>query len=236
MKKPVIGIVPLVDRERESYWMLPGYMEGISQAGGIPVMLPLTRDEETVRTLSETLDGFVLPGGQDVSPEVYGRPKLPECTELCEERDWMEEMLLAAALELDKPVLGICRGIQLINAALGGTLNQDIPAFCPSEVDHHQKPPYDAPVHSVKIETDSPLYGALGAEEIRVNSCHHQGIEELAGELRPMATAQDGLIEAVQLPGKKFVWAVQWHPEFSWKTDENSRKLFRAFVEACAKE
>ena len=230
MKKPMIGIVPLVDRERESYWMLPGYMEGIAQAGGIPVMLPLTRDAETILRLAETLDGFLLSGGQDVSPEVYGREKLPECGELCEERDWMEEMLLAAAMEQNKPILGICRGIQLINAALGGTLCQDLPAFRPSPAEHRQKPPYNVPVHSVTIEKDSPLYQALGEEEIRVNSCHHQGIDRLAGQLLPMARAEDGLIEAVCLPGETFLWAVQWHPEFSWKTDGNSRKIFAAFV------
>lgn len=233
MKRPIIGIVPLVDTEKESYWMLPGYMEGVMQAGGLPVMLPLIRDEAAIRQLAESCEGFLFTGGQDVAPELYGEKRLPECGECSPERDKMESILLEEALKADKPVLGICRGIQFLNAALGGSLYQDIPTQRPSKLEHHQTPPYDIPVHKVRIEPDTPLYGILQTEMLAVNSYHHQAVKDLAGGLRVMASAEDGLTEAVFMPGKRFVWATQWHPEFSYKTDESSRKIFQAFVSAC---
>ena len=128
MRKPMIGLIPLVDEKRESYWMLPGYMEGIARAGGLAVMLPLTDKDEDIVRLLEAFDGFVFTGGHDVDPAIYGQEKLDICGDLCPGRDSMEQKLLRAALEADKPVLGICRGLQLINAVLGGTLWQDLPA------------------------------------------------------------------------------------------------------------
>ena len=122
MKKPLIGIVPLVDEARESYWMLPGYMQGVEQAGGVPVMLPLTDDAAALRQLADTCDGFLLTGGQDVSPALYGAAPTLQCGETCPARDAMEARLLDLALAADKPVLGICRGIQFLNVHLGGTL------------------------------------------------------------------------------------------------------------------
>ena len=219
MKRPLIGIVPLVDAQRESYWMLPGYMRGVEQAGGLPIMLPLTDDDAALRQLADTCDGFLLTGGQDVSPALYGAAPAPACGETCPARDAMETKLLALALEQDKPVLGICRGIQFLNIYLGGTLYQDLP--------------YDAPVHSVTLVPARPLYQLLGKCELAVNSLHHQAIKTLAPGLAAMAVSEDGLTEAVCLPDKRFVWAVQWHPEFSFRVNEDSRKIFKAFVGAC---
>lgn len=236
MKKPLVGIVPLVDEERESLWMLPGYMEGLTRAGAIPVMLPLISDKADLARLVEELDGFLLSGGHDVDPALYGEKPLPQCGIPCTPRDEMEKILVALALEQDKPVLGICRGIQFLNAVLGGTLYQDIPAQRPSELEHHQTPPYDRPVHRVKLKRESPLAKLLEAETLEVNSYHHQGIKTLAPGLEEMAWAEDGLVEAVYMPGKRFVWAVQWHPEFSWKSQEASRRILTAFVRAAEKE
>lgn len=235
VRRPMIGIVPLVDIERESYWMLPGYMEGIRQAGGVPVMLPLTADPQEIEALADAMDGFLFSGGHDVSPELYGEEKLPECAACCPERDAMEPGLLRAALERNKAVLGICRGIQLINAALGGTLYQDLPSLHPSEVCHRQAAPYDVPAHEVRIVESSPLHALLGKSEIGVNSCHHQAIKSLASGLKEMAWSPDGLIEAVYMPEKPFVWAVQWHPEFSYKVNPDSVAIFGAFVSAARK-
>lgn len=235
MKKPLVGIVPLVDEERESLWMLPGYMEGLTQAGAIPVMLPLTEDQEDLARLVEELDGVLFSGGHDVDPALYGEGPLPQCGTPCTARDKMEKILVELALEQDKPVLGICRGIQFLNAALGGTLYQDIPTQRPSDLEHHQTPPYDRPVHRVQLKRESPLAKLLGTETLEVNSYHHQGIKTLAPGLEEMARAEDGLIEAVWMPGKRFVWGVQWHPEFSWKTQEASRKILKAFVRAAEK-
>ena len=231
--KPLIGLIPLVDEGRESLWMLPGYMRGVEAAGGLPVMLPLTDDPEALRQLSAQCDGFLLTGGHVVSPGVYGAARLPACGACSPERDRMESALLALAMAADKPVLGICRGIQFINAALGGTLWQDLPTQRPSDVNHHQSPPYDAPAHAVSILPDTPLARLLGAEALRVNSYHHQAVRDLAPALRPMAVSPAGLVEAVWHPGRRFLWAVQWHPEFAWQTDPGAMKIFGAFVEAC---
>ena len=147
MKKPLIGVVPLYDSEKESFWMLPGYMEGIEAAGGIPVMLPMTADDGILEELVGALDGFLLTGGQDVDPALYGAAKSPACGETCPARDAMEPKLLRRALDADKPVFGICRGIQLLNACLGGTLYLDLPAEDERAVDHRMSPPYDRAVH-----------------------------------------------------------------------------------------
>ena len=142
-------------------------------------------------------------------------------------------LILDEALKRDKPILGFCRGIQFINAALGGTLWQDIPTELPSDVTHCQKQPYDIPSHEVDISTASPLYSLLKKEKISVNSYHHQGVRELSPQLVSMASAPDGLIEAVYAPEQRFLWAVQWHPEFAYLKEENSRLIFEEFVRNC---
>ncbi|MDR0322733.1 MAG: gamma-glutamyl-gamma-aminobutyrate hydrolase family protein [Treponema sp.] len=235
MSKPLIGVVPLWDEEKDSLWMLPGYMDGIEQAGGLPVMLPLTTDRSSLEQICRTVDGLLFTGGQDVAPSLYREEKTKYCGEICPQRDKMEAVLLSLfVMEMDKPAFGICRGIQFFNALLGGTLYQDLPAQFKGapKLHHHQKKPYDKPSHKVKIKTGSPLHILLGADEIDVNSCHHQGVKELSKELVCMATAEDGLVEAVFVPGRRFAWAVQWHPEYSLN-DEYSQKLFLSFVNAC---
>ena len=234
MQKPIVGVMPLVDRERESLWMLPGYMEGIMQAGGVPVMLPLTGNLDILKRAAEMCSSFLFTGGQDVSPSMYGEESLPTCGETSPARDGMEKEIFALAVEAEKPVLGICRGIQLINVLMGGTLYQDLPTQMPSTVEHHQIPPYDRPVHEVYIERGTPLYSLLERDSLAVNSYHHQGIKKLATGLRTMATAPDGLIEAVYAPGKRYLWAFQWHPEFSFLRDDVSREIFRSFINASA--
>ncbi|MCM1112638.1 MAG: gamma-glutamyl-gamma-aminobutyrate hydrolase family protein [Muribaculum sp.] len=232
MEKPMIGIIPLVDMERESYWMHPGYMKGVEQAGGIPVMLPLTSDEKDLQQAAEGMDGFLFTGGQDISPNMYAQEYSPLCGKCCRERDEMEAVLFRMVYELDKPVLGICRGIQYINVIMGGTLYQDLPSEHPSHTEHHQTPPYDVPIHQVKILEQSPLYNTLKKERIMVNSYHHQAIRILAPKLSVMAISDDDLVEAVCVPKKRFIWGIQWHPELSYLSDENSGKIFAAFIAA----
>jgi putative glutamine amidotransferase len=235
MNKPLIGVVPLWDEEKDSLWMLPGYMNGIERAGGLPVMLPLSTDRSALEQVCRTVDGLLFTGGQDVSPTLYGEAKSEYCGEVCLARDEMEAALFSLFVtEMDKPAFGICRGIQFFNALLGGTLYQDLEAQHKSvpPLRHHQKQPYCNPSHKVTIKPGSLLHALLGADVIAVNSCHHQGVKELSRELVCMAEAEDGLIEAVYMPGKRFVWAIQWHPEYSLD-DENSQKLFSTFVKAC---
>lgn len=233
--KPVIGVIPLFDEERDSIWMLPGYMEGIKMAGGIPIILPLKAVEDDIARITEVCSGFLFTGGQDVEPALYGEKRRPACGPACRDRDVLEKEIFACALKEDKPVFGICRGIQMINVLCGGTLYQDLPTEYEGTktVDHHMKPPYDVPCHQVEIMSDTPLWELLEKMTISVNSYHHQAVRELAPCLKPMAVSEDGLVEALYMPGRRFVQAVQWHPEFIYKSDENACKLFRAFVGAC---
>jgi len=232
MSKPIIGVMPLWDDEKESIWMLPGYFDGINQAGAIPIMFPFTEDKQELDQLINMCDGFLFTGGHDVSPELYNENPLDGLVSCCMKRDKMESYILKKTIQINKPVLGICRGIQFINAALGGTLYQNLPTQFETETEHHQNPPYDVPVHKVKVIKDSPLYKCLNSELLDVNSYHHQAVKDLAPNLKVMAVSEDGLVEAVYMPELRFLWAVQWHPEFSYKTDDNSRKIFKAFIEA----
>ena len=236
MKKPIIGVTPLWDKEKNSYWMLPGYLEGLEEAGAIPVILPLAADGADIAQFADLCDGFLFTGGQDVAPQLYREALKPTCGELCPARDTLERELLNRALEQDKPILGICRGLQFLNVALGGTLYQDLPTEHPSEIEHSMKPPYDQAAHTVRILPDTPLAALLQKQELGVNSCHHQAIRSLAPSLVEMARSTDDLIEAMYLPGKTFVWGVQWHPELSFRTDEDSRKMFMALVTAVIKK
>ena len=233
MKKPVIALIPLVDAGRDSLWMLPGYMNGIAAAGGIGVMLPLTGEDADLEEILNRFDGFLFTGGHDVDPAIYGQEKTELCGELAPGRDAMEPKLLHMALEAGKPVFGICRGLQLMNAALGGTLYQDIVTQFPSEVNHRMAAPYGRPEHPVTILPDTPFAQWGIPETIGVNSCHHQGVHVLSERLAPMAIAPDGLVEAAYLPGYPFGCAVQWHPEFFHVDDPISRIIFKNFVASC---
>ena len=230
--KPIVGVMPLWDEGKDSLWMLPGYLDGIHQAGGIPIIFPFSADERELDQLMGLCAGFLFTGGHDVSPGIYGEEPMERLVDVCEKRDAMEMIVLKMALRADKPVLGICRGLQLINAALGGTLYQDLPTQHPSGVSHRQPPPYALPAHPVALMKDSPLYRVLRTDQLAVNSCHHQAVKAAAPGLLPMAVSPDGLIEALYKPDQRFLWAVQWHPEFSFRTDDSSRKIFKAFIGA----
>ena len=230
--KPVIGVVPLVDIQKASYWMLPGYMKGIEAAGGFPLMLPLTSARADIQQMMRICDGILFTGGQDVEPQRYGEEKEDICGECCAQRDEMEAALLEEVLRADMPALGICRGLQLLNVCLGGTLYQDLPAQHASGVRHSQRPPYDEPAHSVRLLAHTPLHDLLQKPALQVNSYHHQAIRSLSGKLQAMAAAPDGIVEAVYHPGRRFVWAVQWHPEFSYMKDSDNLAILRAFVSA----
>ena len=234
MKKPMIGVTALYDIQRESIWMIPGYLEGLKKQGAIPFILPLHMSEEEFKQIDQNTDGYLFTGGQDVEPSLYGETKAAYCGETYEDRDCLERMIYQTALRENKPVLAICRGIQLINTLHGGTLYQDLDRQFGGTVklEHHMEAPYNRTVHGVRIMKHSPLHRVLKKEKLQVNSYHHQGIKELGKGLEVMAAADDGLIEGVYVPDKKFVWAVQWHPEFIYQEDKDQSEIFRAFVEA----
>ena len=231
MRKPIIGVTPSVDEEKHRCLVQPGYLESIDRAGGLGLMLPLTDRDEDITQFIELCDGFLFVGGPDIEPWRYGQELLPECGPQNVQRDAMEWKLLTAALAADKPVLGVCRGIQVLNALLGGTLYQDIPSQYETELTHEMgDPPYNRETHPIRVVEGTPLAELSHAEG--VNSRHHQAILELAPGLEVMAYAADGIIEAVRMPEKRFVWAVQWHPEAFWEEEGMNLELFRKLVEA----
>ena len=231
--RPVIGLIPLYDEDKESYWMLPGYMKVLETCGALPIMLPLTSDEEELEQSLALCDGLLLTGGHDVDPVLYHEQPKAECGVPCRERDAMECRLLGWALEKNLPVFGICRGIQFLNAYLGGTLYQDLPTEYDSTIEHHMTPPYDRTAHKVTILADTVLAEILGEGELPVNSYHHQAVRDLAPGVTKMAVSEDGLVEAISVDGKKFAVGEQCHPEFSYENNAQSLKLVQAFVDAC---
>ena len=233
MSKPLIGVMPLWDEGKKSIWMLPGYLEGIQEAGGTPVIFPLTEDREELEQLCSLCNGFLITGGQDVDSAIYRETPIPQMGEICTVLDQMERQVLEYVIKEDKAVLGICRGIQYLNAMLGGSLYQDLNVQHPSKTEHHMEPPYDRVIHQVQIIDGTPLHQLLQVTELGVNSYHHQAVKTLAPSLTVMAESEDGLVEAVYMSEKTYVWAVQWHPELSYQTDKYSRKIFESFVAAC---
>lgn len=231
--RPLIGVIPLWDETRDSIWMVPGYMDGIETAGGIPVILPFAKERESLLQLVNLCDGFLFTGGHDVDPGLYGQRRREKCGVSCALRDELEQEIFSHARRGDKPMFGICRGIQLFNVLCGGTLYQDLPSEYPCKVEHHMAPPYDRVSHMVEILPGTPLAKWLGCKRMGVNSYHHQAVRDLAPELEPMAVSEDGLTEAVWIPGARFAAAVQWHPEFNFQKNFDSRRLFEVFVEAC---
>lgn len=232
MNKPIIGILPIADVKTGYAWMKPNYVSAIEAAGGTPLILPLTESESLLDELTALCDGFLLTGGYDIDPSFYGQEKLPECGSATDGLDRMEAALLPRILEADKPVLGICRGHQFLNVALGGTLWQDLPTQRPSEIGHRMEAPYDRFVHKALQPEDSPLLQIIPEREFGVNSSHHQAICILGKGLVPAAYSDDGLIEAICLPQKKFVYTVQWHPEDLFRIDPNAAALFDALIQA----
>ncbi|WP_026665134.1 gamma-glutamyl-gamma-aminobutyrate hydrolase family protein [Butyrivibrio sp. FC2001] len=233
--RPVIGLIPLFDDEKDSYWMLPGYMKVIEKCMGLPIMLPLTTEKAELDEAYALCDGILFTGGHDVSPSVYNEDKKSTCGATCESRDIMEEYLLKKCIEDNKPLFGICRGIQFLNAALGGTLYQDLPTEYDSQVEHHMSPPYDRAAHKVEVLENTVLSDILGAGIHEVNSYHHQAVKELSPKVEGLAISEDGLIEAIAVKNHRFAIGVQWHPEFSFENNEESVKLVKAFVDECQK-
>ncbi|MBC3797814.1 gamma-glutamyl-gamma-aminobutyrate hydrolase family protein [Acetobacterium tundrae] len=235
--KPIIGVLPQYNAIEKKIYIAPPYMNSIIAGGGLPVVLPFVKNKKDIKTLTKEFDGFLFTGGQDINPSLYGQPLCNCSDEISPRRDELELNLFNAIIKENKPIFGICRGMQLINVALGGTLKQDILGVkkIGMTLQHFQKTPFDIPVHEINIEKNTLLYQILEKDKILVNSVHHQGIGNLADGLLSTATSVDNLVEAIEIKDLDFGIAVQWHPEQLLKTDSNARKLFTAFVNAAQK-
>ena len=229
---PVIGISAEVDNERDVK-LKNTYVHAIEASGGLPLVLPYTNDPNTMRSFVDLCDGFLFTGGDDIAPHRFGEETKDTCGEIQPFRDEYELLLFEQAIKTAKPILAICRGIQLVNVALGGTLYQDIPSEKPSQILHRQTDFGSTPVHAVRVIPDTPLSALMGKNDLRVNSLHHQAIKVLGDRLAVMAVSEDNRIEALYLPKAQYLRAFQWHPERMFDTDESSRLIFADFVGAC---
>lgn len=231
--KPIIGILPSYNPMTGDTKLPAGYTKAVIACGGIPFIFSFLEEENDIRALAEKCDGFIFSGGVDPDPRFYGEEKLNDTVEICDCRDLLEFKMLKIALELDKPILGVCRGIQLMNIALGGTLYQDLPAQMPdTSVCHRQKGLYPNDGHFVTVEDGTPLCSMNAEKRLFVNTYHHQAIKRLAPSLCVMAAADDGIVEAAYLQGKPHIFGVQWHPELLYDSNECAAGIFHYFIQA----
>jgi putative glutamine amidotransferase len=224
------------------------YLQALIRAGAAPVLIPHLPDPVLLRSVYERVDALLLPGGGDVAPEHFGEPAHEKCERPDPDRDRTELALVRWCIEDHKPLLAICRGIQVLNVALGGSLYQDIEAQVPGAGRHDWSPGYprDHLAHTVSVLPDTYLAATLEpgglpprsvsgqVARLEVNSLHHQAIKDLAPGLRVVARAPDGLIEAVELEGHPFALGVQWHPEELAAKDDRAQRLFEALIGAIA--
>lgn len=214
------------------------YVTSLENAGVVPLVVPPLANDDSAFAIVSRVDGLLLTGGEDVDPSLYGQPRSEKCGKSNVARDRTEIALIHAARELGKPVLAICRGPQILNVALGGTLYQDIPSEVPGALEHNPRDERSARVHAVSVDGGSRIAEAIGATELSVNSFHHQSIRDLAPGLRITAHAPDGVIEGVESESDDWwVMAVQWHPEEMNESPEPwDRGLFKAFAGRLARE
>ncbi|MBO4423190.1 MAG: gamma-glutamyl-gamma-aminobutyrate hydrolase family protein [Clostridia bacterium] len=228
MKKPVILV--FASRNNGNTFCKMQYTDGILQAGGIPLIVPMDTDAESLSQLCDAADGFLFAGGVDLDPALYGEEIYNDTVEVDPVRDKLETTAFGYVLPSDKPVLGICRGIQSVNVGLGGTLWQDVPSQCPDALTHRQNEPTDVPTHRVKITDGTRLRDIVGADSLMTNSFHHQAVKAPGKGLKIAARTEDGIIEALESESGRFILLLQWHPECTVYDSDVSKAIFRAFV------
>lgn len=224
MSRPNIAITPSYNNG--FIRMRPTYLNAVWAAGGIPSYVAYTTDPKRIAEYVAEFDGFLFAGGVDVHPRHYGEEIKFDSVEVLEARDDFELALYAAAKKSGKPILGICRGVQLINVAEGGSLYQHIDG-------HSQEESGTVQTQKVLLEKDTPLSRmANGAESVMVNTFHHQAVKRIADGFLPMAWSEEGICEGIYNPDHKFLMGVQWHPEIFWQNDETATNLFKEFIAA----
>ena len=228
---PFIAVIPSFDENEGRYTVPDTYIKAISSLNAIPLIIPYEAD---FKLIADNIDGILLTGGGDPSPSLWGEKPIKKCGTICKKRDSFEKEVIITAYEKDIPLLGICRGAQMIAASLGGTLFQDIKTCCPDKNEHMQTEPRSCPTHSVLLNLSSLLYTISEKHYNRVNSFHHQAIDKIPPGFIISAVSEDGITEAIECPLKSFFVGVQWHPE-AMTNDETQKKIFSAFIKAAEK-
>ncbi|MDD4691184.1 gamma-glutamyl-gamma-aminobutyrate hydrolase family protein [Eubacterium aggregans] len=236
-RKPLIGVTPQVGKlkgfevDAKVVRLFPQYLEALLDEGAIPVILPFAGEAQDIIELVDAMDGFVFTGGVDIGPGLYVPGADPEDIS---QRDRFEVKLLHEVMAQNKPFLGICRGLQLINVVMGGTLYSDLKpedstlGLCHEQGDHLEQIYH----HQVQVQPGTLLERICGCGQMGVNSLHHQAIDILGKDLEVQAISDDGLIEAIRVTTSFYGLAVQWHPELIFEKDACSRRLFRSFIRA----
>lgn len=232
MRPVIIGITSAFDEE-ERFCLARYYVDAVTQAGGLPLILPALSLEVAVSTL-ERVHGLILSGGGDLDPSYFGEEPLPATKRITPRRDAFEVALARAALVRQVPVLGICRGLQVLNVAAGGKVLQDISLGVYNPLKHFQDAPRWHGTHSIEILPGSKLASIFGTLRLRVNSFHHQAVRRLAPAFNATAWAQDGVVEGIEAEAHPFAVGVQFHPEGMWEKEPLFLKLFTALVTSCA--
>lgn len=230
--KPIIGMLGEVDNELDTK-ILNTYVSAIEQSGGIPILLPYVVSDDVIERLVGICDGFFFSGGMDINPIRYGEEKKVTCGENQENRDEFELKIFEKIIKTNKPIIAICRGAQLVNIALGGTLYQDIPTEIETKIQHKQTEPKFATSHDVRVVENTPLSQLVKMDRIHANSFHHQAIKTFGKGLEVMAIADDNIVEAFYLKGDRYLRAYQWHPERLFETDTDNRRIFEDFISVC---
>ena len=234
MKKPRIGLICFVFQSISvrNYMIQKGYVKGIIDAGGIPVLIPVTEDPSRCAEYMDMIDGLLVPGGEDIAPEYYGEDPVPQVNYINRDKDRYDFELIRLAREQKKPIFGICRGFQVLNVAFGGSLYQDIPSQVPGSICHSQSQDLrNVPTHKVTMDENSVLGKILG-KEIYTNSFHHQAVKDIARGFTVTGTAADGIAEAMECMDKKIL-CVQFHPENMAQRFGDFVNLFRWLVDNC---
>lgn len=239
--RPVIGIPARSVVDSNNGFRYSGipltYSNAVERAGGAPVLIPLQLSEDTLRAIYSRIDALLLAGGVDVHPKEFGEEIEPFCGEIDTSRDETELRVTRWALNDGRPIFGICRGIQMLNVAAGGSLYQDIPSQLETDLSHSYRTgdPYNLRAHSIEFDPTSRMAQVFGATKMDVNSLHHQSLKGVAPGLRVIARAPDGVVEAVESADDRFIIGVQFHPELL-DDDERMAKLFKAFVDSARQD
>ena len=237
-RRPLIGITMRLEMSTRRFYLGRDYCEAVYAAGGLPLHIPLIPELENISEIAARLDGVLLPGcDTDPDPSLYAEDPHQHLGTVIPEKDETDLLVIKEAEKRNIPIFGICYGMQILNISRGGSLIQDIPSQVENAINHQQGIPRERNSHRIRIENGSLISVlAAGADDVSVNSHHHQAVKALGKDLKTTSRTGDGVIESIEDSTGKPVFAIQWHPELSWQTDPLSRGLFDRFVSMCVSE